>query len=199
MSQDVTAAAPPVAPRPPLGIPAGSVRALLTLTIFGTSMTQLILGRPVDQTLWLVTIVVLLYYFAARQGSHGADRAPQQRDAHVRPPLGLPRGTIRWVLFLGFAGTAAWLGWKWSVERVNPIDDAAFFPLLALTSFFVGVVVRSLLPAPRFHGFADAKAVLVLGCAASVVVIYLLRVEFEHVEHVKRATMSFIIFYYGSR
>lgn len=187
--------------RPPLGMPAGSVRALVALSVFGTSMTQLVLGRVVDPTLWLVTIVVLLYYFAARQGA-ASEPSVASSGAGARrgpPPLWLPRGSVRALLFLGFAGTAGYLGWQWYESGTHPIDEAAFFPLLALCSFFLGVLFRGAFGVARFPLLDDGKALLALAAAAAVVVVYGLQVDFEGIEHVQRATLSFVIFYFSSR
>ena len=60
----------PTAPpdlRPPLGLPRGSVRALLTLMIVGVVAAKLIRGLQVE-LLWTETLMIALaHYFTSRQ------------------------------------------------------------------------------------------------------------------------------------
>jgi hypothetical protein len=52
--------------RPPLGLPSGSVRALLTFLIVAVVLVQLARGRDVE-TLWTETMMIALaHYFTSR-------------------------------------------------------------------------------------------------------------------------------------
>lgn len=78
-----------------LGLPAGSVRALLALAVVGTVCALLIRepDRPPPEALESLLFVVLGHYFAARA------QAPEQADGP--PPLYLPRGSVRVLLIAG--------------------------------------------------------------------------------------------------
>jgi hypothetical protein len=99
---------PPAVPytRHPLGLPPGSIRAVLALMIAGLFWTVLVMSatRPeveVPLFLYFLTGMILLFF-----GSHG-----HTIGSHLAAgsPLGLPRGSLRAFLLLGAAGVAAWL------------------------------------------------------------------------------------------
>ncbi len=179
-----------------LGLPAGSIRAVLALTVFGVAMAVVLLEGPVDDRLWLATTLVLGYYYANRQA--------QSDDDHQRP-LGLPRGSVRWILFLAFASTVGFMAYRWREAGVDIVQQEAFFPLLAVASFFLGRFFKLLTGLFAKAGgtlsglFNDMEAVIALACAVSVVAVFVFQVEFDGVERVKRATLSFLLFYFGSR
>ena len=57
----------PIAHRPPLGLPNGSVRALLTLLIVAVVISQVARGQHVS-TLWTETLMIALaHYFSTRR------------------------------------------------------------------------------------------------------------------------------------
>src|SRR5262249_25116980 len=103
----MSAETPFVAPvRHPLGLPPGSVRAVLALMIAGLFWTVLALSatRPeveVPLFLYFLTGLILLFF-----GSHGHTIGHQPNAGH---PLGLPRGSVRALILLGSAGLFAWL------------------------------------------------------------------------------------------
>ena len=74
-----TPAAVSPAPRQPLGLPEGSVRALLALMVFGTIWALLLIHEdkpePVPLYLYYLMFLILGSYFAARR---------HRRSSHVR-------------------------------------------------------------------------------------------------------------------
>src|SRR5262249_19241883 len=104
--------APPARPRHPLGLPAGSIRALLTFLILGTIAILLLMpkekGIQVPPYLYYLTLLVIGSYFGAR--SH----TPRPADSLEWSPLFLPRGSIRLLIILGFFGV---LGWGYYQDR----------------------------------------------------------------------------------
>lgn len=82
-----------------LGLPAGSVRALLALGVVGTVCGLLVRApdEPPPEALESLLFVVLGHYFAARA------QAPADRSDGP-PPLWLPRGSIRLLLIAGLVG-----------------------------------------------------------------------------------------------
>jgi hypothetical protein len=76
-----------------LGLPAGSVRALLALGVVGTVCGLIVRdsGKPLPDHLESLLFVVIGHYFAAR-GQAAVD------PANGPPPLFLPRGSVRLLL-----------------------------------------------------------------------------------------------------
>src|SRR5262245_26158419 len=87
-----------------LGLPAGSVRALLAIMIFATTWGLLLL-RPTQEVpdfLGDLLFIIMGHYFAVR------NRATPERE-HGPPPLYLPRGSVRSLLVVGCVAVAALL------------------------------------------------------------------------------------------
>ena len=112
-----TPGAPPPAPAPPrhaLGLPAGSVRAILAFAVLAMlwviALRPLIRGQalaefqlPVEFVyLQIVMVLILAHFFAAHGGSIGPHTGG-------RSPLGLPRGSVRFLLLAGYLGLAVYL------------------------------------------------------------------------------------------
>src|SRR4051812_273389 len=79
-----------------LGLPSGSVRALLAVAIFATTW-GLLLFRPAQEVpdyLGDLLFIIMGHYFAARNRP-ARDREPGPA------PLYLPRGSVRLILVLG--------------------------------------------------------------------------------------------------
>lgn len=87
----------------PLNLPRGSVRALVVLALLGVLWGLMVAGRDVSPLYASVVFIALGHYFAARTRRRGEEKE--------RPPLGLPRGTIRFLITIGF-GIVAWLLWS---------------------------------------------------------------------------------------
>ena len=52
---------------PPLGLPTGSVRALLTLIVVAVVVTKMVFHRPPD-SIWIETLLIALaHYFTSRR------------------------------------------------------------------------------------------------------------------------------------
>src|SRR5690348_17062374 len=92
-------------PRHPLGLPQGSVRAVLSLTIVGLFWLLLLLPADIDVKIppYLYFLLGLILLFFA---SHGHSIAPQ--GTTHRSPLGLPRGSIRGIILIGTVAVVAW-------------------------------------------------------------------------------------------
>jgi hypothetical protein len=147
--------------RHPLGLPPGSVRAVLSLIIVGLFWLLLLMppDKDVQVPLYLYFLLGLVLLFFT---SHGHSIAPQ---GSVHPsPLGLPKGTIRGIIFLG---TAAVIGWciysnrALLLERLTPTAESLtqwpylLFSLIA--GFFLGWLIR-LGPWKSLYWFQDIQA-----------------------------------------
>src|SRR5207248_9325529 len=88
----------PEAARHPLGLPAGSVRAVLAFTVLGLIWALMIMQKEVPLYLQYLMFMILGHYYAVRRPT----TAPL--EAAEAAPLYLPRGVIRTFIFLGFVG-----------------------------------------------------------------------------------------------
>ncbi len=133
----------PLKRRHPLGLPAGSVRALLTALIFALLAVVLILGERdkvpmLYNYLWYLLLLIIAHYFAAHGSSIGA---PHVGEAH---PWGLPRGFFRVLLVGGFIGLVIWLYYSEHRLFEVPLEVSKANPLVLLAGFFLGVLVARL-------------------------------------------------------
>ncbi len=146
--------------RHPLGLPAGSVRATLTLMIVGLFwLLQLITDESVPIPLYLYFLLGLVLVFF---GAHGHTIAPSG-TGHPSP-WWLPRGTIRWLILLGSLGVNGWLLYSDPdrvIRRLTPHSDQLqqWPSLLAalLGGFTLGWIIR-LGPWKRTPWFQDIQA-----------------------------------------
>ena len=99
-------------PRQPLGLPAGSVRALLTFMILGLIWALLLLPEEkevkIPLYLYYLMFLILGHFFAA----HGHSIAGPATG--TTSPLYLPRGTLRTLVIVGFLGV---LGYRYYLHR----------------------------------------------------------------------------------
>lgn len=96
--------APLAAPLPePLRLPRGSVRGLLALVLMGTFAYLLTRDSTTPAVLVNAVVVCLAFYF----GTRGATATPTGVAGASPAPSRRPR-IVRGLLFLGFAGIAAW-------------------------------------------------------------------------------------------
>lgn len=130
-------------PRQALGLPAGSVRAILALMVLAMLWIIALLHADAAEAprlfvyLLYLFILILASYFA----SHGTTiGAPQLGQTH---PLRLPRGTVRLVLLIGFAGLLAWLHWYGS-GLAGSLTVPSYMPFILLGSFLLGYLVSGL-------------------------------------------------------
>lgn len=131
--------------RHPLGLPRGSVRAVLAFMVLGTVWTLLLVPAEKVQAgippyLFYLTFLIVGCYFGARA------TAPYPLGPWERHPLYLPRGSIRALIILGFIGTFA-LAYHHDPEfykriRLGSVSSHPLLPFVLFGGFFVGVVVN---------------------------------------------------------
>ncbi|MFN4260698.1 MAG: hypothetical protein ACK4RK_15485 [Gemmataceae bacterium] len=209
----------PYAARHPLKLPLGSVRALLTFMILGTIWALLLLPedktgpKPVPLYLYYLMFLVIGEYFALR--SIGSPSGTRESS-----PLFLPRGSIRFLIIVGFAAVMGWGFYAHDdfIERLQPSVDVLvkqpFLPVVILAAFFLGTIVtrlsRAVLSGP--HGlpgwYQDLQAWVSLLAVLGLVADILIRlVIFPHVTAVRRFEMfhwqsilsGILAFYFGAR
>ncbi len=135
----------------PLGLPVGSVRALLLLSL----ATRVVLGLRENGAVpnWLAaaTIISAAAYFAARAAANARGAKATEHERGEKHPLGLPAGTIR-TLFLGGVAYGTWL---WFDHHGTGAQNAPV--AWVLVAFIVGIIVRLVLGKLRLPEDAGAR------------------------------------------
>lgn len=133
----------PSAARPPLGLPNGSVRALLTLLVVAVVIVQVIRSREVEP-LWTETLMIALaHYFTSRCFINLTPDVIRRLEAqgHVdveSNPLCLPRHSIRAIVVFAFAGLACYL---YREQRLFELHALSI--LGVVSAYLLGILARS--------------------------------------------------------
>jgi hypothetical protein len=209
----VTFAPPPIsrADRHPLGLPPGSVRALLILMVMGTIWVLLLMPRVVHVPLYLWYLLFLTTgaYFAGRSSTR--DNGPA--------PLYLPRGSIRILIVVGFFGIIGYAIFRDPSGFVNtPMlteadkKETLVLPTVMIGAFLLGSIVNAacwkLLKRPEGmpSWYQDVQAwvsvLAVLGLGAQVIlelVIFPSLANPPSLPHLEILLSAVIAFYFGVR
>ncbi len=182
-----------------LGLPHGSVRALLALTITAGIWIWL-LYRPdaaVPTCLRDLMFIIMGYYFAARA---------RAEPAGGPPPLYLPRGSVRTLLVVGFLCIGAVLFRQHHLASAGR-PNAAAVTLILVGGFLLGAVASRVSPRkiPRF--FEDIRAVASLAAGGLLLLLVFgivsasrLGIEEFLLRHdVEDILAALVGFYFGSR
>ena len=155
---------------PPLGMPIGSVRALLTLIVMAVVVTRIVRELPID-VLWIQTLLIALaHYFTSRRFvSLPPDVVARlEQDGVVeneRHPLFLPKNSIRTLIVLAFAGMAAYLHYKerlFTNVQALTLLGIVFAYLLGTVTRTVGGWINRRSTSPPSGTWGDIKAMTVL-------------------------------------
>lgn len=192
--------------RYPLGLPSGSVRALLTLIVVGVVCADIIKGLPIE-AVWAETLMVALaHYFTSRrfvQLPPAMLRKLEDEDIIPKEPLPLylPRGTIRFLILGSFIGVAVYQYRQGLLAQ--PSTFAIFITLLA---YFAGTTVRGCLNwwyrgrnDPQSRWWADTKAIVVLLALIVTSLLQVLGTQSHAPLWLENITMAMVLFYFGSR
>jgi hypothetical protein len=192
--------------RYPLGLPQGSVRAILALMIAGLFWLVLVLAetQPVQVPLFLYFLSAMILVFFAAHGTSIGVRGPS--------PLGLPRGVLRTALLLGAAGVLGWMYYQDPSRLpviVTPVQEQLHqWPTLLATTIggfvFGHVIGRG--PWRRTAGFQDILAWVALIAMIMLVVETILvvfinpRVRQElNLGPWEAVLTALVTFYFGAR
>ncbi len=122
----------------PLGLPQGSVRAILAIVLCGSLWYQVIRDLPVATILLEASLLVVAFYFGVR--STAPVSAPVIPTAvPVTHPLHLPRGAVRGFLLFGFFAVIAYLWF-----RGRPLAQEFILILQVLASYLIGFAIASI-------------------------------------------------------
>jgi len=149
-------AAPPPSPHPPpLGLPAGSVRAIIALILCGSLWYEVLKDLTVHAILVESSLLVVAFYFGARSTAP-LSAAVVPAAMPVKQPLHLPRGTIRGILLFGFFVVIAFIYLKG-----RPLDQPFVLILQVLTSYLTGYAFSWLVERRRRAGKGPSVAVAI--------------------------------------
>ncbi len=181
--------------RPPLGLPNGSVRALLTLMIATVVILQLCRGVQVE-LLWTETLMIALaHYFTSRR----LIKLPPEVIAKLTSegkideelrPLFLPRYTIRIILIAAFLGVAVYL-----FHENRLFHSQALSILGVVFAYVLGVVARI----RTVRGWENLKALVVLSVTICTAGAYLIGRPDLVPQQLRDVTLGLTLFYFGSR
>lgn len=198
-------------PRSPLGWPPGSVRALLTLIIVGYVVNRLATAQPLE-LIWTETLmIVLAHYFTSRRFVPISPKIRAELEATGeieadQHPLGLPKHSIRTIIFCSFAALGIYLYQQnllWNAQTLEILGTvgAYFLGILYRTvrNWFASTNNQALTSAGWFEDLKALAAILLVGGIVSLKVTGLdaqLPIDFGLLEGV---SMGFVLFYFGSR
>jgi hypothetical protein len=158
-----------------LGLPAGSVRALLAVLIFATTWGLLIVkpNQEVPDYVRDLLFIIMGHYFAARRRSGPAEEPGP-------PPLYLPRGSVRFFLVAGSIAVAVVL---FRQGRLTSLDEnPGVVTLLLVGGFLLGVTLNALSTWWRDRGHQTPRIVedlrALISVAAAVILVVLVWNQF---------------------
>jgi hypothetical protein len=199
-------------PRHALNMPAGSVRAILAFGVLG--MLWLLVLYYVNQDkklpllfiyLQVLMVLILGHYFTAHGNTIG-------RHISTRSPLGLPPGTVRLLLIVGYGGMALYLYNHHGQFEFPQKGDFILLLGLLLGGYVVGNILTHMIHGVNddelpswYQDFQAWLALLSVICMA-VLMIYRVLIDPQLPEDLKvgavpvDATLAAVVgFYFGSR
>ena len=192
--------------RPPLGLPNGSVRALLAILVVAVVIVEVIRRREIEP-LWTETLMIALaHYFSSRRFINLSPDVIRRLEAegHLEiesNPLYLPRHSIRAILILAFVGLAIYL-----YREGQLFDFSAMSILGVVLAYLLGVVAHGLLmwwtkgrPTLAIHGWENFKAAVVLLVLLYTAGAYLFDRSDLVPRPMRNTTLGMVLFYFGSR
>ena len=199
----------PIHNRGALGLPSGSIRALLTLMTVGFITVQTARGEKVS-LLWFESLmIVLAHYFASRRL---VQMSPQLRAQLIAEgvleaepnPLYLPRHSLRFFIIVSFVTLAVYL-----FRHDRLFDPVAMPILIAVGSYFLGIVFHSVFArlkraksrSDAATKFDDARALFTLAAMAMVIVLQLFGWQsiVPGGDKLEALPLALMLFYFGSR
>ncbi len=191
-----------------LGLPAGSIRALLTLMTVGFIIVQTARGRRVSLLWFESLIIVLAHYFAHRRFVALSPALIQKLTAEdlledEPHPLFLPRHTLRTLIVASFVALAIYLGCEGRLR-----DPVGVPVLVSVGSYFLGIGFGSLAarfmkgkPVKGASWFDDLKALVTLLAVALAIAVQLF--DWQQVipfsDKLEALPLALMLFYFGSR
>lgn len=198
---------------PPLGLPTGSVRAMLTLILVAVVITRIVQGNDVgesnkaDDLMWVEALLIALsHYFTSRRFVELPPNVLRELEdqgvvERERNPLFLPRNSIRIII----VGAFGWLTYHlYKTGQLWAHHAASLLGLLA--AFMFGALVRRISAALNFRrrntpqgAWGDLKALIVLISVLAVAIPEFLGNPLVLPPSFHRVALAMMLFYFGSR
>ena len=191
---------------PPLGLPTGSVRALLTLIVVAVVVTKMVFHH-FPNSIWIETLLIALaHYFTSRRFVSLSPEVMRRLEDdgaidRERHPLYLPKNTIRFLIIAAFVGLGVHL------YREDRLFEPQTISLLSMVfAYLLGAIVggisnwfrlRRNQPLPGTWG--DIKALVVLTAVVIIALVELLDAGAMLDSRVERIALGLTLFYFGSR
>ncbi|EDY17601.1 hypothetical protein CfE428DRAFT_4899 [Chthoniobacter flavus Ellin428] len=191
-----------------LGLPAGSIRALLTLMTVGFIIVQTARGRRISLLWFESLIIVLAHYFAHRRFVALSPALIQKLTAEdlledEPHPLFLPRHSLRTVIVLAFVALAIYLGCEGRLR-----DPVGIPVLVSVGSYFLGIGFGAIAtrfvkgkPVKGASWFDDLKAIITLLAVALAIAVQLFNWQdvIPYSDKLEALPLALMLFYFGSR
>jgi hypothetical protein len=197
-----------ITPRPPLGLPAGSIRALLAIQIVLIFWVLLLVPSdqfvPIPLNLYFLLSLVMMFFV-----SHGKSIA--RHDEPATSPLWLPGGSIRFLILAGTAGVLiyTYVNRPENLDRLTPRqEDLAnwTYYLGALGSGFVLGYITRVMPFRNAWAYQSFQAWVAIIAMAIIFFELIFRIFINPNLNVpvearawQTAVTAVVAFYYGSR
>jgi hypothetical protein len=195
-----------------LGLPAGSIRALLAILVLVVLWLLALYAHTADGRIPLdfiylqyVMILILAHFFASHGNTIG-------KHVSQRSPLGLPSGSIRFLLLAGYIGLIVWLFYNKREFEASP-EGTVLLPLVLVSGFIIGFVVTKLVLAGSPGGqlpfwFQDVQAWFALLAVIGLVIITIIHLfvlpNIDESLRFRTTTLETVVaavvgFYFGAR
>jgi|HubBroStandDraft_6_1064221.scaffolds.fasta_scaffold11285_4 hypothetical protein len=202
-------AAGPAGKRPPLGMPAGSVRALLCLIIVAFLVIQTARGVRVDVVWSEALMIMLAHYFTTRRFVPLSNelRAKLEASGEIEPdesPLYLPKHSVRILLITAFGGLAWYL-----YDHGRLFEPQSLSLLVSVGAYLLGITVRGILAWWSRHTGLTAPAWWIDFKAVGTLVIVFVAIALQLVgakeiqgvdtSRLQDFSLGLVLYYFGSR
>ena len=191
-----------------LGLPPGSIRALLTLMTVGFIVVQT--GRGIQVSLlWFESLmIVLAHYFAHRRFVPLSPTMREKLKAEdliedETHPLNLPKHSLRTLIVLSFVGLAIYLACQGRLR-----DRVAGPVFISVGSYFLGIGFGAVAawwnkgkPSKGASWFEDVKAIVTLVAVALAIVVQIFgwQQSVPYGDKLEAIPLALMLFYFGSR
>jgi hypothetical protein len=195
--------------RPPLGLPSGSVRALLCLIIVVFLVIQTARGARVDVVWNEAMMITLAHYFTTRRFVPLSRelRATLEAAGEIEPdesPLYLPRHSVRVLLIAAFVGLGFYL-----YDHGRLFDPSSLSLLVSVGAYLLGITARGFLKWWSEHTgitppgwWSDLKAIATLLIVLTAVGSQLggiTQIQGLDASRLQDISLAVVLYYFGSR
>lgn len=182
----------------PLGLPSGSIRAILALIIVTVACQQMLSGTTPSLLLSETLMIVLTYYFTIRQ--HFSINNKLETITVETNPLWLPRGSIRTLIIVAFIITVLSLIAQGRLFNSNVLGMLIPFAAYLLGNFFRNKKISYF----TFPHWFNQMLVHITGLLVILIGLILLVLAFNNLlpivpEWIASLLLSAIVYYFGVR